>query len=346
MIADTLILVVVGLVAYAALIAFSIEYGRRTGWQSPEGTTANDWALRQKVGLGLGALAVVAGAIACSVLITDWLARLLVMAQAAVMAAAGASDLRRFHLPLPLTLLGIVLAIASLSVLSVPPLMLIFGLAWSVAVIALHALLSKGSMQLGDHIATVWIALAMPFNGLLAVMLGDFANVIFARTKGMGGKKVAVAGSWLVIAAAILALPPYFAWFNGSLSAKTTQSAQLSQIDVQQVAVAMTHPKLVLAADTNPNARAIVTMLDLAGDHTATVALEDTRESRVARAMEASRSVALLATSAQLAGAEPHTIDMLMHLSEALANYDLAGVRGSTAQIAAERALLAQRLPA
>jgi len=74
-------------------------------------------------------------------------------------------------------------------------------LAWSLVVIVLHTVVSKGSMQLGDHFATVWIALSSPFNGLIAIMLGDAANVVMVRVKGLRGKKVAAAGAWLLFAA-------------------------------------------------------------------------------------------------------------------------------------------------
>ena len=161
MIADILILVAAGLAVYALLVVFAAEYGRRTGWQTPEGTDPNGWALRQRVGWTLGALATLVCAVGCAVLIHGLLPRALVVAQAAVMAAAGASDLRRFHLPLPLQLMGIALAAVSLSLLNVSPWMLAFALMWSMAIIGLHAVLSRGSMQLGDHISKQFLRIGI-----------------------------------------------------------------------------------------------------------------------------------------------------------------------------------------
>jgi hypothetical protein len=343
-IAETFILILAGLAGYAALVLFAVDYGRRTGWQTPEGTDANDWAMRQRVGITLGGLAVVVCAIGCGILMTNWLTRGLVLAQAAVMAAAGASDLRRFHLPLPLSVLGIALAVASLVIMRISPLMLAFALAWALAVIVLHALLSRGSMQLGDHIATIWIALAMPFNGMFAVVLGDFANVILVKAKGLRGKKVAAAGAWLLFAAALVALPPYVAWFTNRQSQQTaSDSGTVASAYVQTLA-----PDLPLVAmvpqvgASHPHAPTLVVLLDLAGDHTASVALEETREGRVTKAGEAAVQVAHLAGYARQLGATAKTVDALVWLSQALANYDLAGVRGATAQIAQERAALSK----
>jgi len=348
-IADVVILALVGLAAYAALTVFAAVYGQRTGWQVPEGTEANDWALRQRVGWTLGALATLACAIGCALIIHDWLPRACIVAQAAVMAAAGASDLRRFHLPLPLQMLGIILAMVSLGVLGVSSWALAFALLWALAVIAAHALLSRGSMQLGDHIATIWIALAMPFNGMLAVILGDFANVIFAKAKGMRGKKVAAAGSWLIFASAILALPPYLAWFSGlnTSGAAAIQGGGGSMASASvstSAAVAQQSPassaSVTFGADSIAAMRTQMSLLDMAGDQTASVAFVNTRAERIARAQAMSGSVAAIAEYSQVAGSDAATVESLMHLSRALATYDTAGVRTSTAQIAATREAL------
>lgn len=329
--ADIIALTIGGLIAYLALAWLAHEYGRRTGWQTPEGSETSDWALRQRLALALGALAMVIFAIICAQMIATWPARLLLMAQAALMAAAGASDLRKFHLPLPLSLAGIALAIVTAIVVQPALFVVLFGLLWAVAVIALHIFASKGSMQWGDHIATLWIALVMPLNGMLAILAGDLANVVLARVKGLRGKRVAAAGPWLLIAAALLALPPYFAWFQSQGQAPAsreqfvkTQSAELAE------------------AQALSNRDAMVLVLDLAGDQTASVALADDHAARVAKAQVAAGHVHTLAAYARYAGAETSLIASLDALADALAQYDVAGVRAATAQIAALRAALAR----
>ena len=101
------------------------------------------------------------------------------------------------ELPLPFTLAGIGIALVGAYLSHMPTYMLLFALGWAAVSILLHIFASRGSIQLGDHIAMVWIALAAPYNGLLAVVAGDIANIVLARIKGLRGKKVAAAGAWL-----------------------------------------------------------------------------------------------------------------------------------------------------
>lgn len=325
--ADIIILIIAGLIAYFALVWVAHEYGRRTGWQTPQGSETSNWALRHNLALALGALAMLICALVCASVLDTWSARFVFMLQAALMAAAGASDLRRFHLPLPLSLAGIVLGIVMVMLTQPPLIVVLFGLLWAVAVIALHMLVSKGSMQLGDHIATLWIALVMPLNGMIAILIGDVANVILARVKGLQGKKVAAAGPWLLIAAALLALPPYFALLQPQAQAPASRNPPLQAAQ---------------ASSTPANRDALLLALDLAGDQTASVALAKSRAERMARAQVAAGHVRTLAAYARYAGAEGALLASMNALADALARYDVAGVRAATAQIAAQRTALTQ----
>jgi hypothetical protein len=87
-----------------------------------------------------------------------------------------------------------------------------------------------------------------------------------------------------------------------------------------------------------------VSLLDIAGDQTASVALIDSHAGRITRARAVAQSVAAIAGYSQVAGADGATVESLMQLSRALAAYDTAGVRASTAQIAATRAELNESL--
>ncbi|MCL5994816.1 MAG: hypothetical protein M1546_02030 [Chloroflexi bacterium] len=358
-IAHMLALGAMALVVYAALVWLAGEYSRRTGWQPPDGCQDSDWVLRRNLGVVCGALALAVCAV-CSVLfLAGWPARIFVMAQAALMAAMGASDLRRFHLPLPFTLAGIALAVAAALVTRIPTLLVLFGLIWALVVVLLHALLSKGSMQLGDHIATVWIALASPFNGLLAVAAGDFANVILVRIKGLRGKKVAAAGAWLVFAAGLSGLPPYFAWFAGP---QTQTLAKVSEPSQGFIAVtwmppsvagpeATRQPSLVAQTSITQTARtqamtaaALVRLSEWAADDTARVALAEQRADRITAAKSAAVEVAGFAALARRIAPGSNVAVTLNDLAGALAAYDVDGVRNASERLAGERLQLAQSL--
>lgn len=329
--ADIIVLIVIGQLAFLALSWLAHEYGRRTGWETPAGSETSNWTLRHNLALALGAVAMVICAVVCALVLTTWPARLVFMAQAALMAAAGASDLRKFHLPLPLSLAGIALGIVMTVVIQPPLFVVLFSLLWAIAVIALHIFVSKGSMQLGDHIATLWIALVMPLNGMIAILLGDVANVILARVKGLRGRKVAAAGPWLLIAAALLALPPYFAWLQPQAPASRNLPSQDAQAQAAEL----------VEAQAPANRNALLLALDLAGDQTASVALAEGHAARVARAQIAAGHVRTLAAYARYAGAEAALLASLDALAAALTSYDVAGVRVATAQIAVQRASLA-----
>jgi hypothetical protein len=354
---DTLVLIVATLSAYAVLVWLGNEYSRRTNWQPPGDNQNTNWTLRRNLGIGLGGLAVVVCAIGSAWFPqASWLARLLTLAQAALMAAAGASDLRRFHLPLPLTLAGLTLAIVTLASTPNALLVTLIGGAWAFGVILLHALISKGSMALGDHIATLWIALASPFNGLLAIATGDFANVAQARIQGLRGKKVAAAGAWLVISAALIGLPPYFAWFTqvrqGTGAIVPTIPASLpnhvwaeagDDIDTNTTETA---DKAVALRTTQPQTltvTALITLAEWAGDHTASVALESNRNARVAAAASVAPKVARLAAVAEQIAPGADVTEALHQLAEALKTYDVAEVRrAGLALIESQRALADQ----
>lgn len=340
-------LVLIGLGFYMALISLSAWYARVTGWQPPSGNQTNDWALRRRLGFALGALAVVICAVGASLWHTTLLSRVLTMLQAALLASAGASDLQRFHLPLPLTLLGMAVAVLTLVLTPTPLFYLLFGLMWVLVLILLHTFVSKGSMQLGDHIATIWIALVSPVNGLVAIALGDAANVIFARVKGLRGKKMAAAGAWLIIATALVATPPYFAWFAGPAQAQLAPHGQPSM----PVAVSDTTPAQAPAStpivgsvthDDVVTATLLLNLADQAGQHTASVALASTHAERIAMARNEAGEVKYFAGIAQKVALGSVVQVTLDDLAAALNSFDLEGVRSASSQLAEERERLTE----
>ena len=338
-------LVIIGLVCYAFLMGLSAWYARVTHWEPPAGNQANDWALRHRLGLILGAIAIVICAIGSTLWLVTWPMRILTMIQAALLAVAGASDIQRFHLPLPLTMLGIGVAVAGLLLISVSTFYLLFALVWVVVIITLHALVSKGSMQLGDHIATIWIALASPANGFIAIAMGDIANVIFARVKGLKGKKVAAAGAWLICATAIAATPPYFVWIYGQsrtyLEMQSPERVPLVEPTPGPFPGTQRNETVKLVTpDEVVTATLLLNLSKAASEDTARVALEDTHVARVRAAQLQADEVKRIAQLAKHVAPEssvPSTLDVL---ASALNSFDLEEIRYASQQLAVEREYL------
>ena len=342
---------IVALLAYGFAVVLAHHYGK--DWVTPEGTATSNWKLRHDLGVALGAVSVAVCAIVCILFIASWPGRIITLAQAVILAAAGASDVRKFHLPLPFTMAGLLLSIVTLVLTKTPMMIVMFGLVWAAALIALHAALSKGSMQLGDHIATLWIAMAMPFNGMIAVILGDFANVGVARLNGLKGKKVAAAGAWLIFAAALMGLPPYVSLYqkyqdyfktahpktailpfiDETTTALDTANADLVETDNSSpdTAESMTP---VAAAMPNPNAKVLLEVMSLAQYETGRLAMIDQRAERITQARRASAKVARLAAVAAQRGGTHELVEILRALSRSLAMYDVAGVQAATADLA------------
>ncbi len=335
----------VSLLAYGIAVVYAHQYGK--DWITPEGTGDSNWKLRHDIGVALGAISVATCAIVSTLFIPSWLGRGVTLVQAVILAAAGASDVRKFHLPLPLTMTGLMLSIVTLVLTKTPMMIVLFGLTWAAALIALHAVLSKGTMQLGDHLATLWIALAMPFNGMLAVILGDFANVGVARMKSLQGKKVAAAGAWLIFAAALAGLPPYYALYQRYLKSIPVKSAELPALDESQLAspsntddtadtmdVNDTAMAPTVVATPNPNAKVLLDAISLARYETGRLAMIDQRAERIVQARRAAVKVARLAAITAQRGGSRELVTTLSDLSNSLAAYDVDAVQAASADLA------------
>lgn len=338
---------IVALIVYGITVVLAHQYGK--DWVVPEGTESANWAMRHDLGVALGAAAVAISAITCYLFIPNWLGRVITLAQTIVLAAAGASDVRKFHLPLPLTFAGILLSIVALTLRHTPLFVVMFGLIWAAALIGLHAALSKGTMQLGDHIATLWIALAIPFNGMLAVILGDFANVGVARAKSLKGKKVAAAGAWLIFAAALVGAPSYYELVrNFTKPAALNTVEPIAQDEATKDAAAtssnadMPAPQAAVVLD--PNVRALSDVLTLARYETGRLAMIDQRAERIKQARRASTKLARLASIAAQRGGSHELVYTLQQLSQSLAAYDVEGVQTASAALAAAQDELLTRV--
>lgn len=327
MISDFATLSLLGLAGYGIVFYLAHQYGLLVGWKPPDETPATKRISRRAIGIALGGLAVVLCAGFAVTFIGSWLGRVLAMAQAVLLASAGASDVHRFQLPLPVTMAGIILAVVSWQVIGVPVIFILFGLFWAAIIIAAHALLSKGSMQLGDHLATVWIALAMPVNGMLAVLIGDTANVVYARARRLQGQKLAAAGAWLVAAAALMAAPPYFLWTSRLPEAAPASSRRAIP------AVTASARDMEIAQARN----VLIQLSELAAEDTARVALVEDRAERVAAAKTAGASVSRLASAAQSVASGSTTVEGLVDLARALDTYDVDAVREASLRLGQER---------
>ncbi len=348
----------VSLLAYAIAVIYAHQYGK--DWITPDGTSESNWKLRHDIGVALGAVSVATCAIVTTLFIPSWLGRIVTLAQAVILASAGASDVRKFHLPLPLTMTGLMLSIVTLVLTKTPMMIVFFGLIWAAALIALHAALSKGTMQLGDHLATIWIALAMPFNGMVAVILGDFANVGVARMKSLQGKKVAAAGAWLIFAAALVGLPPYYALYQHYIKSMASKAEMLPVVDESAEAQLLTPPDTGDAVDTSeandttasllpiatpdPNTKVLLDVVALARYETGRLAMIDKRAERITQARRASAKVARLAVIAAQRGGSRALVATLSDLSRSLATYDVDSVQAASADLASTYEALAAQL--
>ncbi len=327
MMVDFAVLSLSGLAGYGLVFYLAHQYGLRMGWKPPEETQGSKRVSRRSIGIALGGIAVLICAGSAAAYIGNWPSRVLALTQAVLLASAGASDVHRFQLPLPVTLAGIILAVVSWQVIGMPVIFVVFGLFWAAVIIAAHALLSKGSMQLGDHLATLWIALAMPVNGMLAILIGDTANMVYARAKRLQGKKLAAAGTWLVTAAALMAVPPYFLW-----TSRVPEAIPASTRPAIPVATASSRDREVAQARN-----VLIRLSEVAAEDTARVALADDRAERVAAAKTAGASVSRLASVAQALAPGSATAEGLVDLARALEAYDVDAVRDASLRLGLER---------
>ena len=344
------------LMVFGGVTQFAHWYGRN--WQPPAGSEQSNWPLRRNISLGLGAVTVLTATVASLIFVPDTLTRILIVGQAILLAAAGASDVRKFHLPLPLTLAGIALAIATLVSLQMPLLIVAFGLIWATALIVLFALATRRAMALGDYIATLWIALAAPFNGVLAVIAGDVANFIYVRVTGQHTNrkaKLAAAGPWLLFAAALIALPPFMTWptiwpsqFQQTTVAKAmTKAMTMNTSATTEAKVIQTAAPLSVAhtAETH-RIKALLWLAQNAGDATAQVAFADDRVGRIEKAQQAAATIAEYEQLAHQFDADPTFTATLHDLQLALATYDIDAVRAASRKLGECQADLTAQLGA
>jgi len=267
---------------------------------------------RRRTALSAGAACVGVAALGALTQAVPIEARLMALAQAALMAAAAVCDWRKWQLPLPFTVGGIGLAVAGLALMGSP---LLWGLAavTVASALAINALATAGTLQGGDVLATIWIGLALPVIGLLAFALGQ-AGLGVARLLGRWPRatRAPVGGAWLMAAAALLALPTLPALIDPG--AVTTPASPRGKA---QIAPA---PE----AAWRETARA-------ASDATAWVAFAAHGPERVARAGQAAARIRALARES---GAPPEVVGALNDLASALDTYDLDAIRAASAQLA------------
>ena len=353
---------------YVVLFLLGNAYSIRTGWKTPRGTEDTDWVLRRNVAFALGLIASVLCAVGSWLWVTGVTSQLVAAGEGALLAATGASDLRRFHLPLPFTMGGIAIAIAAAFAMRTPLFVMLFGLGWALALILLHAVLSKGSMQLGDHIATIWIALVAPFNGMLALLAGDMANVILARVKGLKGKKVAAAGTWLIVCAALVGVPSYVTWsrsvggsVSGIMAVEPEQEpctfeegvieheCSLATVVDRVDGISTGGALAAFARWQTPSTDALITLTVWAGDTTARVILAEPGPARKAAAQQAALIVERYAALAHqmTLSQDSEVAEALDDLALALDQYDVDGVGKASARLRNERErLMALIIPA
>lgn len=301
----------VALAGFGLLAALGLRYD--PAWPGPPaGARA---VARPRTALTVGTACVLVAALGALSQTIPIEARGIALAQAALMAAAAVCDWRKWQLPLPFTLGGIVLGVVGLALAGSP---LLWGLAavTVLAALGINALATAGTLQGGDVLATLWIGLALPVIGLLAFAFGQ-AGLGVARLRGRWPRatRAPVGGAWLMAAVALLSLPGLPALVE-PLAAPPMPARAAAQIAPAQ----------------NPSWRETVRA---AADATAWVAFAEGGPERVARAGQAAARVRALADDSDVPRA---VVGALRDLAAALEAYDLDAIRVVSARLSDLRA--------
>ena len=202
---------VVAACGFAVVTIASLRYDAEK-WRVPDGCGAANVRLRREVGVALGA-----GASAATALLSFDAAlapslRAAMICQSVLMAAAAVNDFARFRLPLPLTIVGALMALTIALMRDEPLLRIGASAALAVALMVAYRRVVRADLGGGDEFALCWIAAAAPFQGVLAICLGQalltLAVKIFDRRRRV--RRVPIGGAWL--AAAAWLLPLLAAW--------------------------------------------------------------------------------------------------------------------------------------
>lgn len=331
-----------GVVFYVGLffaVLTWIERYSAADWTVPAGVEDSNWALRRKVSIVLGVGAVVITAVSSTLWIRDPVARALMNAQSVVMAVSAANDFRRFRLPLPLTVTGLLIAIVLLAIGPYAWPIVVLALVWAVALSLVHRFVAKSGMSLGDQIALLWIALAAPFNGLLAVFIGQLTLDILARITDWKAKKkrVPIGGAWLICAAALLAVPQWPAWVM-TASASAPVLADYESAPGRPISNDALFRSGRMTDDGLAQLRGIA---QEAAYVTGRLSFEEDRQTRVRLARVAAQRVRELRVAAMQANvpstAKAPLSGLLGELASALETYDIDAVRRSSSALSERR---------
>lgn len=163
------------------------------GWTLPAGTEAANLRMRRYVAAALGA-----GAVA----VASMSMRAPLVCQCVLMGAAAVSDFARFRLPLPLTVGGMVYALAVTRAADLP-----FAVI-EAAVFLLLLRMLRADVGGGDAMAAVWIVLAAPWHGAAAICIGHATWLMAARICDPQRmvRRAPIGGAWLLAAAWLLPL--------------------------------------------------------------------------------------------------------------------------------------------
>lgn len=335
------------LLFYTLLFFATLTYMERydtADWTVPAGVEDSNWALRRRASVVLGMLAVVVTAVAATIWIKDTTARGLMLAQSVIMAVSGANDFRRFRLPLPLTIVGLGIAAVLLAIGPYSGMIIALAIGWSALLILIHRFVARTNISLGDQITVFWIALAAPFNGLLAIFAGQLVLDILARITDWKARKkrVPIGGAWLAAAAMLLAVPQWPA-----LLATATASAPVAA-DVVDPGVASRDALFRSGRVTRDGLSELRQIAYEASYLTGRLSFVSNRAERIAQARHVSERVRELRRMALLAEA-PATARMplartLSELSQALAIYDVDAVRAVSGDLSDRRTALDQLL--
>ncbi len=291
-------------------------------------------------------MAVVVTAVATSLNIADPLPRGLFCALGVIMAVSAANDFRRFRLPLPLTFVGLAISIALLIIGPYPFAIVLLALGWAAVMVLIHRFVAKSGMAFGDIIALFWIALSSPFNGLVAVFVGQLVLDILARVVGWkrDKKRIPIGGAWLLAAALLLGFKQWPVLILPSVAAAPGYSTQAAADGTRLTA------ELLFGAGgfTQEGLQTLRSIANEAAYLTGKLSFETDRSTRIAKARAASDRVRQLQGYA-MATDVPRTVKAsvagaLDDLAIALKQYDVDGVRIASGRLAERRAVIAKLL--
>jgi hypothetical protein len=318
---------------YLAALALFERYDPT--WVLPKGTEQVNFAVRHRFSFWVGIVAVLATVVIGHLYVSDRAVRAVMLAQSVLMSVSSANDLRRYRLPLPLSIIGLATAVVLLVLAQMPLWIVVFALVWAMALIALHVFVSRGDIGFSDHVAVLWIALCMPFNGMLMIVGGQTVLALLSRVLRWKNGRLPLGGVWLMLAAITVATPS----FPRLLLADSASVSYATAEDTLQGS-----PRRIVPSGngyTVNDLQHVQRLAREAGYLAGRVSFETDRSRRIQLATASAAQMAELERRTLLSGLPASIKNPVARsmgaLGQALKVYDVTGVRLASAELAQHR---------